>query len=275
MGEVFLEADQVDAGAGIARRHRAAGAGIAAFEMDFADGEADDAAFVFAEELIFPEGGDAVDFESGAETAPNIFEREAREGVGYRGEPVRDGLERSCGDNRGAVGDGVVGKATFGIADDNLLLEENAEPFGGVFVVLGEGEGAGRNFAAVGGNGEGDGVDVWGIICADEMDGGSAFAIDPFAVNGIESPGAIEGKAAGRGDAGLGDGDRVERFDRVETDVGEMGRRSGERHWKSLAEERWWRARRGEEWRVAGKKKWIGRQVAEREFVGGAGFLRG
>ncbi len=109
-------------------------------------------------------------------------------------------------------------------------------------MILRKGESAGRNFAAVGRDGEGDGVDARGIICADEMDGGGALAINPFAVDGVESPCAIEGEAAGRGDARFGDGDGVKGFDGVETDVGNMGRR---RHWKSLAEEGdgvlvWW-----------------------------------
>ena len=52
----------------------AAGAGIATFKMDFADGEADDAAFVFAEELVFPEGGDAVEFERRAEALADVFQ---------------------------------------------------------------------------------------------------------------------------------------------------------------------------------------------------------
>lgn len=62
LGEAFLEAVESDAGEGIAGRDGAAGAGIAALEMDCADLEADGAAFVFAEELIFPEGGDTIDF---------------------------------------------------------------------------------------------------------------------------------------------------------------------------------------------------------------------
>lgn len=80
------------------------------------------------------------------------------------------------------------------------------------------------------------------------MDRRSALAIDPFAVDGIESPGAIEGEAAGWGYAGFGDRDGVEGFDGVETDVGEMGRRRGEKHRESLAEQGevgcWWEARR-------------------------------
>ena len=56
-GEVLLEAVEILAGLGIARRDGAAGAGVAAFKVDFADSEADNAAFVLAEELVFPEGG--------------------------------------------------------------------------------------------------------------------------------------------------------------------------------------------------------------------------
>ena len=67
VGEMFLEAFHGDAGERIARGDGATGAGIAALEMDFADLEADGATLVFAEELIFPEGGDATDLESGAE----------------------------------------------------------------------------------------------------------------------------------------------------------------------------------------------------------------
>jgi len=63
----FLEAFEDFAGLGIAGRDGTTGAWIAALEIYFADFEADYAAFVFAEELIFPEGGDAVDFERGAE----------------------------------------------------------------------------------------------------------------------------------------------------------------------------------------------------------------
>jgi len=47
--ETLLEAVESDAGEGITGRDGATGAGIATFEGDFADGETDDAAFVFAE----------------------------------------------------------------------------------------------------------------------------------------------------------------------------------------------------------------------------------
>jgi hypothetical protein len=224
-GELFLEAVESDAGARIAGRDGTAGAGIAAFKVDFADGEADDAAFVLAEELVFPEGGNAVELEGGAKAAANIFGREAGESLGTRGKPVGDSLEGRGGDDGGTVGDGVVGESAGGIANDDLLLEEDAEPFGGVFVVIGEGEGAGWDVASIVGDSESDGGEVGGIARADEMDGGSALAVDPFAIDGIKGPGAIESQATGRGDAGLGDGDGVERFDGVEADVSEPGGR--------------------------------------------------
>jgi len=53
---MLLEPGENCAGVGIARGNRAPGARVAAFEGDFADGEADDAALVFTEETIFPEG---------------------------------------------------------------------------------------------------------------------------------------------------------------------------------------------------------------------------
>ncbi len=74
VGEMLLESVEAGAGEGIARRDGATGAGIAALEGDFANGEADDAAFVFAEEAVFPEGGDAVEFEGGAETEPDVVD---------------------------------------------------------------------------------------------------------------------------------------------------------------------------------------------------------
>jgi hypothetical protein len=228
VGEMFLETVEVDAGKGIARRDGTTGAGIAAFEMNFTDREANDAAFVFAEELVFPEGGNAIDFERGAKAAADIFEREA-------GKPIGDGLERGAGDNRGTIGDGVVGEATLRIADDDLLLEKDAEPFGGFVVSVGESEGACGNLAAVGGNSESDGREVGGVGGANGVDGGSAFAVDPFAVDGIESPSAIEGKTAGWGDLGLQDGDGVEGFNGMQTDVGEIGFVKRRGHGRSLA----------------------------------------
>jgi hypothetical protein len=76
--EAFLEAVEGFAGVGIAWRDRTASAGIAAFKMNLADGEADGTAFIGAEELIFPKGGDAVDFESGAEAETEVVDGERR-----------------------------------------------------------------------------------------------------------------------------------------------------------------------------------------------------
>ncbi len=240
-GEVFLEAIEILAGAGIARRNGAPGTGIAAFEMNLADGEANDAAFVLAEELIFPEGGNAMEFEGGAEALANVFEREAGKGralrwrcfgaradclgtrgkpLEARGKPIGHGLEGCGGDDSGTVGDGIVGKSVGRVADDNLLLKENAEPFGSVFEFAGESEGARGEIAAIVGDGERDGRQVRGIVCANEMDGRGAFAIDPFAVDGIQGPGAVEGESARRPDAGFRDGNGIERFDGMQANVG-------------------------------------------------------
>ena len=57
----------------------------------------------------------------------------------------------------------------FGVADDDLLIEEDAEPFGGVFVGPGEGERAGGNFAAIARDGEGDFSKPLELRRADEM----------------------------------------------------------------------------------------------------------
>ena len=76
-------------------------------------------------------------------------------------------MEGSGGDDGGAVGDGVVGEAAFGMAHDDLLLEENAEPFCGFLVGFGKSKGAGGNAAAVAGDRECDGADVGGIGGAD------------------------------------------------------------------------------------------------------------
>jgi len=237
LGEVFLEAFEDFAGLGIARWDGATGAGIAALETYFTDFEADYAAFVFAEELIFPKGGDAVDFESGAEALAGFVESDSRKTLRRWAEPLSYGFERCGGYDGGAAGDGVVGETVFGVTDEDLLLEEDAEPFGGFFVGVWEGEGARGDFAAIAGDGEGDLAEVGGVGGTDEVNGGSALAVDPFAVDGVEGPGAVEGEAAGGADAGFGDGDGVEGFDGVEADVDEArgGLRRG--HWESLAEE--------------------------------------
>lgn len=55
----------------------------------------------------------------------------------------------------------------------------------------GESEGTGGDFAAIAGDGEGDFAKVGGVVGADEVDGLRALAVDPFAVDGIEGPGAV------------------------------------------------------------------------------------
>ena len=62
------------------------------------------------------------------------------------------------------------------------------------------------------------------------MDDRSALAVDPFAVDGIEGPGAVVEESAGGGDASLGDVDGIEGFNGMESDVGEFW--SGIGHWK-------------------------------------------
>jgi hypothetical protein len=238
LGEAFLEAFEDFAGLGIAGRDGATGAGIAALETYFTDFEADYAAFVFAEELIFPKGGDAVDFERDAKALAGFVESDSRKTLRSWAEPLSYGFERCGGDDGGAAGNGVVGETVFGVTDEDLLLEEDAEPFGGFFVGFGEAEGAGRDFAAIARDGEGDFAEVGGVGGADEMNGGSALAVDPFAIDGVEGPGAIEGQAAGGADAGRGDGDGVEGFDWVEADVDEARGGLRRRHGESLAEER-------------------------------------
>src|SRR6266851_118681 len=90
VAETFLEAGDFGGGLRVARGNGAAGAGVAALEVDFADAEAHHAAFVFAVELIFPERGQmsvrarsllgnfgATDFERGAKTLARAVERQA------------------------------------------------------------------------------------------------------------------------------------------------------------------------------------------------------
>src|SRR5713226_7672383 len=136
IAETLLEADDVGAGLRVASGNGAAGAGMAALEMDFADAEAHNAALVLTVKLIFPERGQFpirarpgvghVDFERGAKALTRIGERQS-------GEPIADGLQRRGGNNRRSIRDGVVGKAFGRVAHQDLLLEVDAEPFGGIF----------------------------------------------------------------------------------------------------------------------------------------------
>lgn len=273
-GEVFLEAVEIFPGEWVAGRDGAAGAGVAALEVDFADAEADDAALVGTEELIFPEGresftvgggGIRVNLECGAETPASFVKRDSAEPLFYegkafgsgrgpfartRGKPIRYSLQRRGGNDGGAVGECVIRESAFGIADDDLLLEEDTEPLRGVFVGFGKGEGARGNFAAIAGDGEGDAAKVGSVAGADEMDSGGALAVDPFAIHGMKGPGAIEGESAGRGDAGFGDVDRVEGFDGMKADVHKARKERNRGHARSLA-----LSQRGKERGLSGRAK--------------------
>src|SRR5882762_8889543 len=70
------------------------------------------------------------------------------------------------------------------------------------------------------------------------MNGGCAFAVDPFAVDGIEGPRAIEGESSGRADASFGDGDGIEGLDGVEANIDEVRGQLRRGHGESLTEGR-------------------------------------
>ena len=92
------------------------------------------------------------------------------------------------------------------------------------------------NAAAVARNGKRDAAQIGREGGADQVNGGSALAIDPAAIHGIERPGAVERKAAGKTDARFADGDGVESFDGMETQIREARGRFRGGHEKSLAE---------------------------------------
>jgi hypothetical protein len=236
LGEALLEAFEDFAGLGIAGRDGATCAGIAALEICFTDFEADYAAFVFTEELVFPERGDAVDFEGGAETFARFVEGDAGKSFGSCGKPLGNGLQGCCGNDGRAACDSVIRETAFGVTNDDLLLEEHAEPFSGVLVSIRKGKRARGNFTAIARDGESDFAKIGGVCSADNMDGRSALAIDPLPINGVKGPGAIKRQAAGRADASFRNRDGVERFDGVEADVDQLRRDLRKRHDKSLAE---------------------------------------
>ena len=196
LSEEFLKAVVGDAGVGIASWDGAAGAGVATFKTYFADAEADYVAGIIGEELIFPEGGNAVDLERSTKAETGFADGDARK-------PLADGLESGSRDDSGAVGDGIVWKAIWGVADDDLLVEENAEPFGGVFVGLREGESAGRNIATIFGDGESDGAKVGRVVGSDEVNDGCALGVDPLTIDGVEGPGTVVGESTRGPDDGF------------------------------------------------------------------------
>src|SRR5262249_8893456 len=74
------------------------------------------------------------------------------------------------------------------------------------------------------------------IKCANEVNCGRAFAVDPFAVGGKKRPGTVEFKAAIGTDTRFIDADRIERFDRMQTNAGKARPVIGVEHTQSLAE---------------------------------------
>jgi hypothetical protein len=245
MGEMFLKAGENLAGAGIARGNWATAARVAALEGDSAYGKADNAPFVFTEETIFPEGGQGlaagsaggvdINFKAGAKALARFLERYAREPLGARGKPFTDSAERRGRDDGGAVGDGVVRETVRGMTNDDLLLEEDAEPFSGVFVGLGEGKSTRGDTAAITGNRKSDGAEVRGVVGANEMDGGSALAVHPLAVDGIEGPDAVESESAGGADTSFVNGNRIEGLDGMEANERKGRNTDWGRHEKSVS----------------------------------------
>jgi hypothetical protein len=178
LAEMFLKADGVGAGVRIASGNGAADAGVAAFEGDFADAKADHAANLRAEEVVLPEGRDAVDFESAAEA-------QARFGHGHAGEPGANGVERGGGDDGGAVGDEIVGNAGRIVAHDNRLLEILSEPRRRELSAAGEWKGSGGDVSAIGGYSKGHTAEVGRVGGANQMHGRRACRVDQTAVQGI------------------------------------------------------------------------------------------
>jgi len=167
LSEMLLKTDSVGAGVGIARGNGAADAWVAAFKGDFAYMETSYAAKFRAEEMVFPEWWDTVEFQSRAETQTSFGDIEA-------GEPFANGLERGRGDDCRAVGDEVVGDAGGVMADHDGVVQEFAEPFGCGGCVTGKRECCGGDIAAIIWNGEGNGRES-GLVCgADQMQCGDA-----------------------------------------------------------------------------------------------------
>src|SRR5207237_1800390 len=88
----------------IARRDGTAHARIAALELHFANAKRYEFVWLRSEQLIFPEGRDAVDFERSAETQPHVA-------GGQSGKHGCGRVERGSGNYGRAVGDRIIGKA--------------------------------------------------------------------------------------------------------------------------------------------------------------------
>src|SRR5437588_10979926 len=79
VGKEFLKARNDCPGLRIARRDRAAHAGIAALELHFADAKRHENILVCGEKLVFPKGRYAIDFQRGAKTQAHIADGEPGE----------------------------------------------------------------------------------------------------------------------------------------------------------------------------------------------------
>jgi hypothetical protein len=221
VNEAFLETTVGDAGLRFPRGNWTARARVAALKGNITDLESHDIALAIGEELIFPEWRQgfgrarrrgSIDFERGAETPARFVERHA-------GKPTANSLERGCGNNGWSGGEAVVWKSFARVADLNRLLEVHAEPFRGTCGVAGKGEAHSRDAAPVSGNREGHGTDVRRIRRADKVHSGGALGIDPAAVDGVKSPHTVKFEAAIGPDAGFVHGDRIERFDGMQTNI--------------------------------------------------------
>lgn len=131
--EPLLKTYRISACVRISCGNGATDAGVAAFEGDFADTEANHTADSRSEESVLPKGGDALYFKSCAE---------AQAGFGncYFGKPRTHGIKRSSRDDCWAIRDQVVGDAVRFVPDHDRLVEAFAEPRCGGYGVGGESE---------------------------------------------------------------------------------------------------------------------------------------
>jgi hypothetical protein len=216
LAEAFLKTDGAGASARIARGNGAADARVAAFEGDFADVKADDAALFGAEELVLPKGGDIAKFEGAAEAQAGFSDR-------HTGEPSANGVERGAGDDRRAIGYGIVGNASRIVAHDDGALEILSEPRRGGFRAAGKREGGSGNIAAIGGHREGHAAEVGRVGGANQVHRRRVCCVDQAAVQGIQCPSAVKLKAASGADGRYLYFDGVERLDGMDLDAGEAG----------------------------------------------------
>jgi hypothetical protein len=212
--EPLLKTYRISACVRISCGNRATDTGIAAFEGDFAEFETDDAAKLRGEELVFPEGRYAVEFECGPETQAGF-------GDGEGGEPVADGVERSGGDDGGAVGDEVIGNAGRIVADHYRLIEKFAEPCRGYGRFAWKCEGSVGDFAGIIGCAQSDAGEIGSVRGANQVHSGGTGGADNASVERTDGPGAVEFKPPGGADGCGLDFDGVEGFNGMDLDSGQ------------------------------------------------------